>query len=165
MEVSIVQRDLEHLDQLDSDTLLLFLPEDDGPLVGLAGLVDWRLTGRLSRYLVRGWLSGEKGEKLLMPSHGRVPVDRLVGVGIGKPDALTMDSIEELASLAGRTLADARSAAAACAVPGEPEAPEEMKKAFSRLRKGLSRHFQGRLVVLGDTKILREALTESIQSG
>ena len=161
MEISVLQQDLEHVDGLDTDTLLLFLPDHQGPFQGLAGLVDWRLTGRLSRYLQRGWLHGGKGESHLMPAHDRLPVRRLVGIGMGPAEKLDVKAIEDLAEQAGRALAAAKAPSVACSLPGEPSAEDEMMRVFRVLRRGLSRHFDGRLVILGDAKALREIIDEA----
>ncbi len=158
VEITIVHQDLEHLDRLEADTLLLFLPDEEGPFAGFAGLVDWRLTGGLSRYLIKGWLRGEMGKSYLMPAAGRLPVQRLLGIGIGRPGQLDMRSVENLAELAGGKLAAARSTSVACALPGEPTSRDEVRSTFRVLRRGLSRHFDGRLVLIGDAKLLREVV-------
>jgi hypothetical protein len=50
------------IDALDVDTLVLCLTEDVRPLPGAAGLVDWRLAGRLSRFIEKGILTGARDE-------------------------------------------------------------------------------------------------------
>ncbi len=149
MEVVAVEKDLEHLDLLDADTLLLFLVQGEEPITGLAGLVDWRLTGRLSRYVLRGWFTGVRGEKVLMPSHDRLPVCRLLGIGSGPRDSLDLDVIRTLAELAGEALHDAKVGSVACAPPGEPESPGDVKETVRALREGLSKRFNGRLILVG----------------
>ncbi|NVB42183.1 hypothetical protein G6O69_30450 [Pseudenhygromyxa sp. WMMC2535] len=77
-------RELEgepHRVRVDLGILPVFL--DERPLLGLAGLVDWRACGRLSRILREGLFSGALGELLLTPGDRRLPVDRLVLVGLG----------------------------------------------------------------------------------
>jgi hypothetical protein len=56
---------------------------DERPLLGLAGYIDWRTSGRLSAVLRSGFFTGAVGEQLLMPGERRIPVDRLVLVGAG----------------------------------------------------------------------------------
>ena len=58
---------LEALDPLPVDTVCLFVSEDERPLGGAAGFVDWRLCGQLSRLLVDGFFKGTRGESLLLP--------------------------------------------------------------------------------------------------
>jgi hypothetical protein len=56
---------------------------DERPLLGLAGLLDWRGSGRLSAILRSGFFSGAASEQLLTLGEPRWPLDRLVLVGLG----------------------------------------------------------------------------------
>ena len=46
--------------------------EDERPLRGAGGYVDWRLNGLLSRYLIEKNLLGVWKETVLIPSQGRI---------------------------------------------------------------------------------------------
>ncbi len=75
---------LEALDGLDGcDALCLFIAEDDRPLSGAAGFVDWRLGGGLSRVLQQGFFVGALDDRLLIPTSGNLPVPRIFAVGVG----------------------------------------------------------------------------------
>jgi hypothetical protein len=77
--------DLDALDALTCECLVLTVFADDRPLRGLAGLVDWRLCGRLSALLQRDVLSGGLGQATLMPMPaGRLAARRLLVVGLGR---------------------------------------------------------------------------------
>lgn len=56
---------------------------DERPLLGLAGLIDWRGSGRLSALIRSGFCTATAGEQLLLPCDRRLPIDRLVLVGLG----------------------------------------------------------------------------------
>ncbi|HVI01053.1 MAG TPA: M17 family peptidase N-terminal domain-containing protein, partial [Enhygromyxa sp.] len=56
---------------------------DERPLLGLAGLLDWRGSGRLSAILRSGFFTGATNEQLLTIGERRWPIDRLVLVGLG----------------------------------------------------------------------------------
>lgn len=58
MEVSFVVPDLRRLDELKSEAIALAFFEDERPLRGAMGLLDWRLCGALSRLILRGRASG-----------------------------------------------------------------------------------------------------------
>lgn len=64
---------------------LVVLPcfEDERPLQGLAGLVDWRMSGRLSTLLRDGFFTGAAGEAVLLPGRQTLPMARLVLIGLG----------------------------------------------------------------------------------
>lgn len=56
---------------------------DERPLLGLAGLLDWRSSGRLSAILRSGFFTGFGSERLLTLGERRWPIDRLVLIGLG----------------------------------------------------------------------------------
>lgn len=56
---------------------------DERPLLGLAGLIDWRISGRLSQLVRAGMCSGRSDDALLMPGQLGLPADRLILVGVG----------------------------------------------------------------------------------
>jgi hypothetical protein len=86
MELSYLDASFDALDTLSVETLALFMLSDKRPLRGGAGVVDWRLCGELSRSLQSGGLTGKVGERLLMPTHGRIGARRLLVFGAGASD-------------------------------------------------------------------------------
>ena len=83
MELSYYPLTMEALDQADAEALCLFVSEDERPLTGLAGLVDWRLSGRLSRMIRAGLVIGAAGEALLTPPGMRLAFRKLFVFGLG----------------------------------------------------------------------------------
>jgi hypothetical protein len=65
------------------DALVVPVWSDVRPLRGAAGLLDWRLCGRLSKMLQAGRFSGISGEKLLLAT-SRIPWQRVLAVGVGE---------------------------------------------------------------------------------
>jgi hypothetical protein len=65
------------------DALVVPVWSDVRPLRGAAGLLDWRLCGRLSQMLRDGNISGAAGEKLLLAT-GRVVWQRVLAIGLGE---------------------------------------------------------------------------------
>ncbi|MCB9564074.1 MAG: leucyl aminopeptidase [Kofleriaceae bacterium] len=82
--VAILAADLAKWDETSRDTLVLPVFRDERPLRGAAGLVDWRLCGRLSRLIKKGKVSGERGETLMMPPGRRLRFGRLMIFGLGE---------------------------------------------------------------------------------
>jgi len=72
------------------DALVVPLWTDVRPLRGAAGLLDWRLNGRLSQLLREDRLEGEVGEKLLFFTT-RVPWRRILTVGVGQTTSFSED--------------------------------------------------------------------------
>jgi hypothetical protein len=83
MELRFVPPDLRRLDELTAEVASCAIFEDDWPMPGLAGLLDWRLAGRLSALGRRGYLTGASGEVMLVPGRPRVPFEKVVVLGLG----------------------------------------------------------------------------------
>ena len=90
MDVRFVAPDLRKLDGLDVEVFASCFHEDERPLRGAAGLLDWRLCGRLSQLVRARKMEGTKGEIILLPTKGRASFERILMVGAG-PSA-TVDS-------------------------------------------------------------------------
>ncbi|HTS80682.1 MAG TPA: M17 family peptidase N-terminal domain-containing protein [Myxococcaceae bacterium] len=131
--VSTVPLSLEALDPLAVDTLCLFVTEDERPLTGAAGYVDWRLCGQLSRLLVDGFFKGTRGESMLLPSSGRIGAPRVVVLGLGPGgDALHESTLRGALSQAADVLNRARVDSVALELPGRAALPaQERTSAFT----------------------------------
>ena len=67
-----------------SPTLLVCgIRERERPLKGAAGAIDWRLKGFLSRFLIRGHITGRKGELTYVPVLLRGTTRHILLVGLG----------------------------------------------------------------------------------
>jgi len=110
VELSFRPLTLEALDAARAEALCLFIGEDERPLVGLAGLVDWRLAGRLSGMIRNGLLTGAPGEALLTPAGSRLPFEKLFLFGTGSardPGELSTRVLEGLRRLSQAGVRDA----------------------------------------------------------
>lgn len=65
------------------ETLVTCCYQNERPLHGLAGILDWRFRGALSSFLQKGVMSGEKGECVYIPIQGRGRTYRLILIGAG----------------------------------------------------------------------------------
>src|SRR5438309_1090876 len=83
MDLSFYPLTLEALDQAQAESLCLFVGEDERPLRGLAGLVDWRLAGGLSRHLRSGFVQGRSTDALLTIPGPRLGFQKLFIFGTG----------------------------------------------------------------------------------
>jgi hypothetical protein len=68
--------------------------EDERPLQGLAGLLDWRTGGALSSLLRTGFCTGAAGEAVLLPGRRTLPMERLVLLGLGPSRAFDRAAAE-----------------------------------------------------------------------
>ena len=111
---------LEHLDGLGGyDSLCLFVGEDERPLRGAAGFVDWRMCGQLSRVLRNQFFTGKEGDTLLLPSGGRFPSGRIFVIGLGPTKKLDAAALGRVLEKAAQTLVKAKVEAVAGELPGE----------------------------------------------
>lgn len=105
------------LDGLVVDALMLPLYEQRRQPLGVAGFVDWRLSGRLARMIKRGTFEGRDGESVLTSPMGRVGAQRIFLFGLGPPRARTRvewtDTLERMLGI----LADAKAEDVALATP------------------------------------------------
>jgi hypothetical protein len=140
--VSFLPAELSRWDQLEGaqipDALVLPFFSDERPLRGAAGLVDWRLGGRLSRMLQSGRVRGERGEATLYPPPGsprRVPFPRLLLFGLG-PQAQADD--HEPARALARVLADLGLRRVAVVPPGRSTGRLGARRALANLLEALA---------------------------
>jgi hypothetical protein len=74
---------LRKLDLLGTEVILSALAEDEQPPHGLSGLLDWRMAGRISALIERGFVTGKLGEVVLLPGKPKLPFDKVLLFGIG----------------------------------------------------------------------------------
>ena len=84
MDFRFVPPHLRHLDNLSAEMLACAIWDDEWPMLGLAGLADWRLAGKLSSLAKRGFLTGRSGEVLMMPARPNLSFEKLLVIGLGK---------------------------------------------------------------------------------
>lgn len=118
MEVLFVAPDLRRLDELKSEALALAFFEDERPLRGPLGLIDFRLCGQLSRLLLRGRACGARGETVLVPTRPRLPFEKLFLFGAGPSDSLDLARFDEIVERMLATLDRARVRASVLGLPG-----------------------------------------------
>jgi hypothetical protein len=74
---------LRRLDLSGTEVLVAGLHTDERPPHGVAGLVDWRLGGRISRLMKTRFATGALGEVLLVPGKPKLPFDKVLLFGLG----------------------------------------------------------------------------------
>jgi hypothetical protein len=118
MRIAFVPPELRRLDQLRCDVLALSFFATDRPLRGAAGLVDWRLCGRLSRLQAASRLTGASGEVTLFPPRPRLPFDKLLLLGLGAPESFDEAAYAEALRRTFAALSSMRTHSVAMALPG-----------------------------------------------
>jgi hypothetical protein len=101
-----------------ADTLLVPVPEDERPLRGDAGWVDWRLCGGLSEQLRSGYASGRLGEAVLLPAGPALRAGRVLMLGVGPASEIAGRPLLQAMRAATQRLLSLRSRSAGLACPG-----------------------------------------------
>jgi hypothetical protein len=116
MDLTFFPLTLDAIDQAAAESLCLFVTSDERPLTGLAGLVDWRLTARLSRLVRGGQLTGEAGEAVLTSPGPRLAFRKMFLFGVG-PSVQSDEQLQGHVAEALRRLAQAGVRDAALQLP------------------------------------------------
>lgn len=83
MEIRFVSPDLHQLDLIVTELLAVPVALGERPPTGCAGLVDYRLAGRVSEVIQSGALSGQVGEKVFIRGRPKLPFDKILLYGAG----------------------------------------------------------------------------------
>lgn len=155
MPVRLGALDPQVCDRLTPDAWLVFVAEDERPLTGLAGLLDWRLAGALTRLVLGGALTGSAGEQLLSVVGPRGPGLRVLAFGAGPLGKLTAEAFAGLARRAALAVQKAKFAHVAVGLPEQPKGP-----ASARLVGEAFGPLEARVVLVGDLQELALALPD-----
>jgi Cytosol aminopeptidase family, N-terminal domain len=106
MQVTLLPVDLARWDQTSpADAICVLVWSDVRPVRGAAGLLDWRMCGRLSTLIAAGQVTGAEGEQTLFPTAHRLPWRMVLTLGAGARGDFTD---KRLAAGVGRALAALR---------------------------------------------------------
>jgi hypothetical protein len=87
VEIRFILPTLRRLDVAGTEVLVAGLAEGERPPRGVAGLLDWRMAGRLSALICGGFATGAMGEVLLLTGKPRLPFEKVLLFGTGPIDA------------------------------------------------------------------------------
>ena len=128
-ELRFVAPDLRRLDQVSSEVIVCGVWSDVRPLSGLACLLDWRLAGRMSALVRRGYLVGDLGEVVLIPTQPRLPYDKLLACGLGARAGFDEGTFRSVFELMLETLCGLHVKTAVIELPGRGSALLEPERA------------------------------------
>ncbi len=143
MELHFVAPDLTKLDEpMAAEVVACCVYEDEMPMRGLAGLLDWRMAGKLSNLEREGFLRGEGGEVLCVPGRPRIPFDKVLLFGRGKRASFDDTAAAKALSRVTRVLEGLRVRRAVVELPGrggeERISPERAAEILHDLTHGTS---------------------------
>ncbi|WP_242345555.1 macro domain-containing protein [Anaeromyxobacter terrae] len=155
LKIEVADLGLPAIDALDVDAVGVFVGPER-PLQGLAGFIDWRMCGAISRTIRNELFHAGRGEALLLPTGGRMAPGRLFCFGLPEVP-LAPEAFLQAARGGLEALARAGSEAFAVAMP--PLAGGDAALAARLwLEASLSRPVR-RQVLLGDARQLQRELS------
>ena len=87
MDLEARETTMRAVDELAGDLLVCVMFEGEAPPRGVAGLVDWRTEGALSRLIQRGLVTGALADRVLLAGGRSLSFERIVVVGLGPASA------------------------------------------------------------------------------
>lgn len=118
MDLRFTTPSLRRLDLAGTEVLVAPLAEDERPPHGVAGLVDFRLAGRISRLIQSGFATGRAGEVLLVPGKPKLPFDKVLLFGMGSVRAFDEGVFRGVVERILATLEALRARTAVVELPG-----------------------------------------------
>jgi hypothetical protein len=118
MDLRFTVPHLRKLDLAATEVLACALAADERPPHGVAGLVDWRLAGRISRLLAQGFATGRVGEVLLVPGKPKLPFDKILLFGVGARSSFNDAIYRAIVARLLETLEGLRARTAVVELPG-----------------------------------------------
>lgn len=164
MRLSFAEAGLAGLDALQGvEAACLFVFEDERPLRGLAGYVDWRLCGELSRILQAGRFVGADGDALLFPVRSGLSPERVYCFGAGKRGDFTRGALALTARRACQALSKAGVKQVATELPALQN-NDEQERARTFLAEGATSFKGERVILFGDAKVLARNFGDAASS-
>lgn len=123
----------ERLEEIRTDVLVLFHPQDEPAPRGRLGRLDWILLGALSRLGARGKFTGARGTSALLSPDQKVKAERILVMGAGHRADLSMTAFYRLSYETARAVLDLRCSRISLDLPCRllpKESPEKLQHAF-----------------------------------
>lgn len=128
----------EKMDTQDCQILVTGFFENEKPLKGPSGWIDWRLNGILSRFLIEKKLTGEWKETTLIPSQGRILPGLILLLGLGKVKEYSYLRIRELSPYLLETLEKLGTSSVCLSLPYQGDTHVDCGKLAEVLIEGIA---------------------------
>jgi hypothetical protein len=103
--------------------------EDERPLRGSAGILDWRLNGAISREILKGRITGKFKETVIIPSKQRIQSPKILLIGLGPANSISYPKLREISAHLLQTLLKINILDFCCSIPHSKPYPLECSKA------------------------------------
>jgi hypothetical protein len=143
LELRFVIPELRRLDEVGTEVLAFGLFSDERPPHGTAGLVDWRLSGQVSRLMRQTFVTGARGEVVMLPLRPRLPFDKALLFGLGRRDAFSDTVFREVTAHMLKAMEGLCARSAVVELPGRHRSvidPERATDILLELAGGRTEH-------------------------
>jgi hypothetical protein len=119
VDIYFLEPSLRHLDDAEAaEVSVCSIWSDERPARGFAGLLDWRLGGRLSALMKSGFVTGDAGEMLLVPGKPHVPFEKVLVAGLGRREDFDEEAFRRTVIALAGALSGLRVRRAVVELPG-----------------------------------------------
>jgi hypothetical protein len=135
---------IEDVDLQECELLVTGFFQDERPLKGTSGLIDWRMNGTISPLVKEGKMTGEWQEATLIPSHGRVIPPLILLLGLGRVKDYSTLRLRDLFPRLFETLRNLKSSKVCLSFPSNGKYNVDCGKSAEVLLEGMSDCFNSR---------------------
>jgi hypothetical protein len=96
------------LDKVPVSCAIIPVFVEDRPLRGASALLDWRLNGRISRFLVKNRFQAQFGETMWIPAEGRLKCRDVLLFGLGRQKDFAEHRLVDMVEILARCIAQLR---------------------------------------------------------
>lgn len=132
----VLQVLMQDIRRIETEAVVVGMYEDERPLKGGAGALDWLLCGALSRIVMEQRMQGAQGEVALLTSSRKIPAGKIFLVGLGRRAGLSPETVRTAARMAASSLGRAGVTQAAFDLFPAGEVPDG--ESLEALRQGLT---------------------------
>jgi hypothetical protein len=143
MDLRFVLPELHALDDTPAEVCACGMWQDERPLRGLAGLLDWRLAGRVSRLARQSFAVGTMAEVVCIQGRPRLPFEKVLFIGCGPTAGFDDARFREAATVLLRTLEGLKVRRAVVELPGRGRdaiAPERAAEIVLEIARDAEAH-------------------------
>jgi leucyl aminopeptidase len=125
------------LDKESVDAIVLMLHEGKAVLQGTATILDKALNGAIAALLRDGEFTGESKQQAVLHTQGRLKAKKVVLIGLGKPEKLTLEGLRQAAGSAANYARGLRASTLAATIDGGERAHLALSDAAQAVVEGM----------------------------
>ena len=92
MKIRVSTKSAGHI---ETEAVVLLFFQDERPLKGASGMVDWRMCGAISNMILSERISGEKGESILIAPSRKIKGKKILMIGLGISSEIDEEKIRK----------------------------------------------------------------------